>query len=29
VIYSIPRNEILSFYFDGKQLMEESTTVSD
>jgi proteasome lid subunit RPN8/RPN11 len=24
VIYSIPRNEILSFYFDGKRLAQES-----
>jgi proteasome lid subunit RPN8/RPN11 len=24
VIYSIPRNEILSFYFDGKRLSQES-----
>jgi proteasome lid subunit RPN8/RPN11 len=29
VIYSIPRNEMLSFYFDGKQLVQESMTVSD
>jgi proteasome lid subunit RPN8/RPN11 len=29
VIYSIPRNEALSFYFDGKQLVQESLTVID
>jgi proteasome lid subunit RPN8/RPN11 len=29
VIYSVPRNEILSFYFDGKQLAQESAIVSD
>jgi proteasome lid subunit RPN8/RPN11 len=29
VIYSIPRNETLSFYFDGKQLVQESLMVTD
>ena len=30
VIYSVPRNEILSFYFDGKQLIHESVvTIPD
>jgi proteasome lid subunit RPN8/RPN11 len=29
VIYSIPRNEMLSFYFDGKQLVQESMKVTD
>ena len=28
VIYSIPRNEILSFYFDGKQLIRESIVMT-
>ena len=29
VIYSIPRNEILSFHFDGKRLAKESVMVGD
>ena len=29
VIYSIPRNEILSFHFDGKRLTKESVMVGD
>ena len=28
VIYSIPRNEILSFYFDGKRLAQESLRIA-
>ncbi len=28
VIYSIPRNEILSFYFDGKRLAQESVRIA-
>jgi proteasome lid subunit RPN8/RPN11 len=28
VIYSIPRNEILSFYFDGKRLAQESVRMT-
>ena len=28
VIYSIPRNEILSFYFDGKRLAQESVRIT-
>jgi len=28
VIYSIPRNEILSFYFDGRQLIHEPLRIS-
>jgi len=30
VVYSIPRNEIESFYFDGRQLIQEAVkTISD
>ena len=29
VIYSIPRNEILSFHFDGKRLAQESVMAGD
>jgi proteasome lid subunit RPN8/RPN11 len=28
VIYSIPRNEILSFYFDGNRLAQESVRIT-
>ena len=29
VIYSVTRDEILSFYFDGKQLSQEQMVISD
>ena len=29
LIYSIPRNEILSFYFDGRQLIREPTRMTN